>query len=934
MKRILYYFFKLIKLKLTIWFIQFFNMHRDKNMVDEEVVKLDIEQYYARTQTELKNCLSKVKSKRTSDKNSFDDYILLLHLECLIRQKIKERGPCPIDKVVPNLTKALNCACEIYDLCQYKGEKYQLWALIAKQESACILVELNRFDEENYLNEVVKIHEDIRNSEFADKQLLYLSHMNEAKIRLELAIKHINSKENFELSLQLSEKARDYYEYGFSYLNVTFQNQLYALMELSKLGTYGFEIEMKGVLKKFINKIGSDLTLSNLKLDFELVELGIHNINKLDSIFNSIDLLKGRLYEREEDFQELIIFEGKLFLKKAECSNDKWDKIAYLNRCAEYFDNHFDFKDNYYNVQSLFYGACARLELAKQNIESVKNLKKALGNLLICLSYYEEIPFQNNEYFYPLIGLYLSKTGKELCFVEKNLHEKYEIIKKTLLVALKFFEENYNKEKVIECYLELGDLFYNLGDYDASYSYLNEAINLVEIMRASIYNLDIKKKFFEKASKLFELMILTCYHLDKKEEVLKFVELSKHRIFLDKISENRCNKFIEPIDGGLIQKLDKINSEIYFTLNKLKNCDQHDFKVSSDYKKLSQLKWSQEQCIIKIKKEFSQYYDYYYNHVFDYKKLNLKDKTIIEYYYAKGFLLIILIEDDKLLIKKIDFEDNYLINLINDFKNQLSADDVEKTDDILNGLFDVLIKPIRDEISKDELLIIPYKGLHNIPFNCLNDGEGNYIIDKYIVTIAQSGSSIKYIENNIVASNDGAIVIGNPTNDLVYAEKEAKTISNILKANCLIGKDATKSNILNQIEGKRIIHFAGHGNFDVKNPLESKLKLYGGQMLYIKDLENLKLNSELIVLSACETGIVSVDDSDETEGFVKYLQIDGVKYIIASLWRGFDYAAFELFKKFYSFDGDYSKRLRLAQLELKKDGKDIFYWGNFQIYGI
>lgn len=63
------------------------------------------------------------------------------------------------------------------------------------------------------------------------------------------------------------------------------------------------------------------------------------------------------------------------------------------------------------------------------------------------------------------------------------------------------------------------------------------------------------------------------------------------------------------------------------------------------------------------------------------------------------------------------------------------------------------------------------------------------------------------------------------------------------------------------------------------------------------------------------------------------MQIDGTKYIIASLWEGYDNAAYELFKIFYSTTGDYSKRLQLAQQELKKNN-NIFYWGNFQIYGI
>lgn len=903
-----------------------------KNKISIEIYELWDEYRDSKTKNDYKKCLSNIKSKKINRNKQTLDYINLLHLECISRQGIYENGPCPIEKIIPNLNKALDCVIEIQEICKTLQED-PLLPLISMQEATCILTELSKFDESvEHLSEILKIHKFIRNNENVDNQLLYLSYMNEAKIRIELAKNGINPKENCKLALKLSEKSREHYEIGYSNYNITFQNQVHALSLLSKFEPYGLEIEMKECFKKLNDKIDNKFNLFNLQIDVEQVELGIEEVEKLDEVYDSIPIVKGRLYPEENLYKQTIIFEGEILIKKAEFSNDKYDKIAYLNQSIGYFENHIDFNDNYYNVQSLFNIGYAKLQLSKL-IQREKNLKESLQYFMVCMEYYEETPLQNNDYYYPKVGFYLAEVAKEIALIEGNLIKKHEDIESVLLDCLKYFENNLNKEKILESHLELGDLFFKIKNYEKAYYYLNKGINIVEIMRSSIFNPIIKKKFFEKENKLFKLMIITCYELNKNEETLKYVELSKHRIFLDKITDNQRYKFIKPINNYLVYELDNINLKIRKILDKLKNLDKYKFKCSSNYEKLSKLKNQQVYYLDKIKNEFSEYYDYYYNHVFDYKKINLKDKTLIEYYYSDNFLLIFIIENDKLIVKKIDFEDNNLLKLIDDFEKQLKYyDDVDKTEEILNNLFNILIAQIKESIHNENLIIIPYKRLHNIPFNCLKYNNGKYLIDEYVITIMQSASSIRYIENINSKSND-CLVVGNPTQDLPFAEKEAIHISKILKTKPLIGEKATKSNILNNINRKQIIHLACHGEFNSQNPFQSMLKLHNGEKLYLEDFNNLELNSDLIVLSACETAIVLIDNNDETEGFVKHLQIDGTKYIIASLWKGYDDAAYEFFENFYSIDGDYSKRLRLTQLELKKE-HDIFYWGNFQIYGV
>ena len=856
------------------------------------------------TKQNYMECLSEIKSeKEHTDRNSIN-YLNLLHLECITRQRIYEVGPCPFDKIIPNLNKAFECTTEIQKICE-ELQDHHLMSLVSMQEATCILTELSRFDEPiEYLNEIVKIHEFIRNCRYADNELIYLSYMNEAKVRLELAKNNVTTKKNCKLSLELSEKAREYYEESYPDYNITFQNQVHALSILSKIESYNFEIEIKEAIKKLNNKINKPLNLYNLQIDAKLVELGIEPPTKLDEIIKCIPIVKKQLCPEENLYKQSIIFEGEILIKKAEFSHDIWDKIMYLNQSIDYFNNNLAFDDKFYIVQSLFNIGYAKLQLSNL-IGKEKNLNDALTHFLACIEFYENTPFQNNEYFYPITALYLSKTGKKLALMQNNLIEKNKIIKETLLLCLEIFKETRNKEKIIDTYLELGDLFYKIENYEEAYYYLNKAINIVEIMRASIFDLNLKKNFFKKTSKLFELMIEICYYLDKKEELLKFVELSRNRIFLDKISESQRYKFIKTMPKEMIYELNNINLKIESSLDKIKNCDKIQFKISSNYEKLSKLKNQQEYYLNKIKTDFQDYYNYHYNYFFDYTELDLKTKTLIEYYYTKEMLLICLIENEKIIIKHVDLKNTNLLGLINEFKENIkkSMDDneyehaLDEITKIMEQLYNILIKPIESEISNNDLLIIPYKELHNIPFYCLKKNN-KYLIDAYTITIAQSGTSIKYLENNAKKSNNESLVIGIEDEELSHTIKEAKFISEKLGTKPLLNENVTKENVLNSIEGKSIIHFAGHGCYNPKNPLESHLKLFDENLL-IKDIENKNIDSELITLSACETGIVSADETDDTTSFITSLHLDGVKYIIASLWPVFDDSTMKIFKYFY-----------------------------------
>ena len=904
---------------------------------------LDTTIYTSDDLSELKKSLKIIKQLQIRTEYGSKEHVNLLHLECVVLQRIYEKEDLNKNDAQSYLNRALNCTIQIEKIFSKFPIVSTLNPLACLHERACIICELGRFKNRiKCLNEALSLFEYIRENEQNDQQLRYLTIMNEAKIRIELALNNINPLQNCIKSLKLSEKARNFFDENDHRHEITFINQHNALVELCKLESFGFEIEAKEILKKIANKIDLKLNPTKIKIDLDLIELGIKSITELDVIIDHIEDVSKNFDHHEHEFNELIILKGDALLKKSVRSKDKVDKILDLNSCITYIDNNCDFNEKYYTFQAFIIKAKAKIELSKVDSQRKIRLLNEACKLLTKIKNYFEENLLEHDYNYFLALLYLSKTKKEKLVGTEFNKKEYENIEKMLLKSLNYFKNNNYKDKLIECYFELSELYYNFKDYAGAYFHLNNCIKLIELMRSSISDFELRKIFFEKYNNIFELMILTCHHLNKNGEALKFIELRKNRTILDKIIKNQKKYSIKPIDKKLIYELDKNESRIQMTLFKLKNCDKFDFKISEYYDEFSKLKKIEKKYLLKIKKEFPEYYDYYYNYYFDYTKINLQEKNLIEYYYNEDIVLIFLIRNTELIVKNILLNTNELTTNINNFKDKieesLNLTDYNicfllKIDEIMEKLFSILIKPIQNEITSNDLIIIPYKELHNIPFYCLKENmESKYLIDDYLITIAQSGTSIKYLENNPYIHNNQNLVIGIQDEKLTHTKEESIFVSVILNTTPFINENATKNNILNEIENKQIIHYAGHGCFDNLNPINSYLKLYD-EKLFIKDLNRKNINSELIVLSACETGIVSIENTEETESFVSYLHIGGVKYIIASLWPVFDDATLNLFKHFYTLDEDYPKRLRLAQLELKKT-KNLLQWGGFQIYGL
>jgi CHAT domain-containing protein len=145
----------------------------------------------------------------------------------------------------------------------------------------------------------------------------------------------------------------------------------------------------------------------------------------------------------------------------------------------------------------------------------------------------------------------------------------------------------------------------------------------------------------------------------------------------------------------------------------------------------------------------------------------------------------------------------------------------------------------------------------------------------------------------------------------------------------------------------RIVHFATHGLLNSEHPelsglvlslVDAKGKPQEG-FLELEDIYNLNLHADLVVLSACETGLGKEISGEGLVGLTRGFMYAGASRVVASLWKVSDVATAKLMAEFYrALEKDGlapAAALRQAQVEMWKQPRwrSPYYWAAFQLQG-
>ncbi len=146
-------------------------------------------------------------------------------------------------------------------------------------------------------------------------------------------------------------------------------------------------------------------------------------------------------------------------------------------------------------------------------------------------------------------------------------------------------------------------------------------------------------------------------------------------------------------------------------------------------------------------------------------------------------------------------------------------------------------------------------------------------------------------------------MLGDTRGDLDYAYEEAHAIADMFHTQPFLRAAATKSLVQTTLETERdhvdVLHFACHGYFDRVQPLNSGIRLAHGEDLTANEIFGLDLRAELVVLSACESGVNEPKSGDELVGLTRALIYAGTPTVMVTLWSIDDLSTRFFMQTFY-----------------------------------
>ena len=316
------------------------------------------------------------------------------------------------------------------------------------------------------------------------------------------------------------------------------------------------------------------------------------------------------------------------------------------------------------------------------------------------------------------------------------------------------------------------------------------------------------------------------------------------------------------------------------------------------------------------------------------------NETLIDYYRAGDDLYAMVLNGADVTGFKLSAAG--LDDDVRAFRKAIEARTAE-ADARARALYDRLVRPLTPALRGEQLTIAPHGVLHYLPFDALLDGD-QYLLDRYPLRLVPSADALVYLKTDRPEKIGTLLAVGNPDlgdarYDLPNAQVEAQKVAALFPASrVLVRGEASKAAVETLGGGFAMLHFATHGKFDAAAPLQSGLYLAGpppSGVLTVGDLYSLRFDTDLVTLSACETGLGKIANGDDVIGLTRGFLYAGARTIVASLWEVDDAATAELMIDFYQDlqSNDKREALRLAQIETRAHFPQPFFWAAFEVIG-
>lgn len=248
----------------------------------------------------------------------------------------------------------------------------------------------------------------------------------------------------------------------------------------------------------------------------------------------------------------------------------------------------------------------------------------------------------------------------------------------------------------------------------------------------------------------------------------------------------------------------------------------------------------------------------------------------------------------------------------------------------------VLFEPLRDLVVGREVTVVPHDVIHSVPFHALPDGNG-WLADGYDISYLPSAAIYVFDAAKPKSAEGPTVVFAIPDDVAPAIDREADGVAAALGDACVVnrGADASWAAVQEASRTARVLHIATHAQFHRRAPMLSTLRV-ADRWVNLYDVYSLDVRSDLVVLSACETGAAHISSGGELLGLVRGWLYAGARRLLLAQWRIDDQAASVFMHSLYVGIGagrTYHEALRGAMETVRELFPHPYYWAPFFLIG-
>ncbi len=796
-------------------------------------------------------------------------------------------------------------------------------------------------------------------------------------------------KYNFELALEYCEKAVSILEkennrYSLSMIYIV----IGSVYKGSGQGIKALQYYNKSLdgLQKIYGKSHPKIAL--VYNNISSVYRGLFNIEKsLFYKFKALAIYKKAFGENHSQVATIYNEMGIDYqLKK-----DYDTALDYLNKALgirkEILDeNHSHIAYSYKNIGSLYYEKKdydTALDYYQKSLDILHNT--STQDLYLLLSCYNNIGIVYDKQ---------KKYSESIAFFDKaiinNIKTKYEgtfentFNPKQYSLLSSLFETLLKKAKTLQKRFEEDNSLEDLTESISLYKFLDQ---LVDHFRQSYQNYEDKVNLAKNTKEMYRDAITA--HLLKFKIYNNITDLEKARYYAEKsksntlknlLLENSAKNFSE-LPEELITLENTLKSNRAFYKSRIvseQSKDSMDTKTIQEYEgKLFDVTRRQDSLTKVLEQDYPKYYKLKHSNkvisVSEIQEKLDKNTTLLEFFTTDSTTYAFTISKTKFQVKELQAPK--LEEKIKVFREATTSKDIIAYKQLGYELYNMLIQPIKQNLERDQLIIIPDESLWHLNFELLltkektseSSSELPYLLRDYAISYANSATllfnpfqeqkqeikqegclafSFSDSTNVVKAKNMSLAALRDTGDDLPGTRKEIRAIADIIDGQYYFGADADEANFKKNASKYKILHLALHGDVDNERPQNSKLYFTKSKdtiedsYLYGHELFALNIPSQLTVLSACNTGTGKIAKGEGIMSLGNAFQYAGTKSLLLSSWEVPDETTPELMAYFYTnLKKGMNKAKALQQAKLQYLQKaDIykaapFYWGGFYLVG-